>query len=133
MDKVYTRVSDQNGAYIPLQEGGGRIQYLYCLYKGVLPAGVGGGGGGQSNASISAKNYPSKTPSWRFSRVCLEVQSTCNVRHLKTPSKQLIPYLRIRERKKQVYIFAHSYAANQCTLNRNSTSEILIILNQHGL
>ena len=38
MDKVYTRVSDQNGAYIPLQ-GGGRLQYLYCLYKGVLPAG----------------------------------------------------------------------------------------------
>ena len=131
MDKVYTRVSDQNGAYIPLQ--GGAAYSTYNAYiRGYSPRGW-GGGRGQSNASISAKNYPSKTPSWRFSRVCLEVQSTCNVRHLKTPSKQLIPYLRIRERKKQVYIFAHSYAANQCTLNRNSTSEILMILNQHGL
>ena len=129
MDKVYSRFQTKTVHTYPYR--GGRLQYLYCLYKGVLPAG--GGGRGQSYASISAKNYPSKTPSWRFSRVCLGVQSTCNVRHLKTPSKQLIPYLRIREWKKKVYIFADSYAANQCTLNGNSTSEILMILNQHGL
>ena len=42
MDKVYTRVSDQNGAYIPLQGGGGGAAYsTYSLYKGVLPAGEG--------------------------------------------------------------------------------------------
>ena len=42
MDKVYTRVSDQNGAYIPLR---GAAYSTYIAYiRGYSPRGVGGEG-----------------------------------------------------------------------------------------
>ena len=46
MDKVYTRVSDQNGAYIPLQGGGGGAQTDPILFKKGGPPRGGGGGEG---------------------------------------------------------------------------------------